>query len=650
MRHAALTTIRIASLLAILAMPRTAAAEEADALKQARAFVAADEHHRAAVVMEDALADSEGGDAPALVSLLQETYTVLIQRARDQGRDQDAALYQDNLAILKRSTPSASAPTAAPAPAQSNGSNPTRSIAAPAASSGPSGPTPNPGPDSTPKPAASTPPSGSHAPVLEGPAGAPPASEQAGSDQPTARPNASVSMDPKSRQVERGTPSPPRPTAAPDSLHRLNQADRAFQEKRYDEAGRLYSQLAEQHALPADRNEVWAYCRWTEIVRRINAKPRSAEEWDAVETEIRQVREIHPNSWYGEYLLSRVAEARKTRRSIFPFKPRAERLLVRGSEPEEFDVDLPASSAPETAPSASKVDGSKPTPRPRPPAEVGRPEPAAAPGSRAAGVAPTDHWRIHESPNFRIFHQASPELAEQAAQVAESVRTTQGNRWSSPALRRSWNPKCEIYLYSNGGIFAKMTGQPETSPGFTTMGANGGAIISRRVNLRADHPQLLAAVLPHEVTHVVLADLFPNRPIPRWADEGMAVLAEPPAEAQSRAAELNGPLREDRVFALADLLKLDQPNAEDWSTYYAQSVSLTRFLVEQGRPSDFIAFLQESQRSGIDAALGNVYQINGVAELQGLWLTYARDQAAGTDSRADVAAAEPDPVDAGETR
>jgi len=36
---------------------------------------------------------------------------------------------------------------------------------------------------------------------------------------------------------------------------------------------------------------------------------------------------------------------------------------------------------------------------------------------------------------------------------------------------------------------------------------------------------ILKRVLPHEVTHAVLMLHF-GRPIPRWADEGAAVLAE----------------------------------------------------------------------------------------------------------------------------
>ena len=160
--------------------------------------------------------------------------------------------------------------------------------------------------------------------------------------------------------------------------------------------------------------------------------------------------------------------------------------------------------------------------------------------------------------------------------------------------------------------YAQMTGQPEDSPGFSTMGMNAGRIISRRVNLRADHPTLVQAVLPHEITHVILADFFTEQQIPRWADEGMAVLSEPVDEQQRRAADLVDPLAANRLFPVDALMSMDYPDNRYWGLYYAQSVSLTRFLVEQGTPGQMIQFLQDSQREGYEAALRRVYKIDGL--------------------------------------
>ena len=141
---------------------------------------------------------------------------------------------------------------------------------------------------------------------------------------------------------------------------------------------------------------------------------------------------------------------------------------------------------------------------------------------REHGIA----WQTYETPNFRVFHQ-NARLAEAAANAAESVRADQARRWSSPTADRPWTPRCDLYLYPTGKVFAKETDQPESSPGFSTMMCNGNRVVARRMNLRADHPLLVTAILPHEVTHVVLADLFTTQQIPRWADEGLAVLAEP---------------------------------------------------------------------------------------------------------------------------
>jgi hypothetical protein len=156
------------------------------------------------------------------------------------------------------------------------------------------------------------------------------------------------------------------------------------------------------------------------------------------------------------------------------------------------------------------------------------------------------------------------------------------------------------------------------------MGVSAGRITARRVNLRADHPQLLTAILPHEVTHVVLADLFTQQQIPRWADEGMAVLAEPQSEQRSRTSELSGPLSEGRVFKLSELMAIDYPNADAWSLYYAQSVSLTQFLVELGTPPQFVSFIRGAQQGGIEDSLRTVYQIEGFAELENRWQNFAR--------------------------
>jgi hypothetical protein len=440
----------------------------------------------------------------------------------------------------------------------------------------------------------------------------------------------------------------------------LAEGDRLFLAGKYVDAERCYAKLAFMAHLPGDRLGHWAYCRMVEVARKTNSRPKSGREWDQIEAEIAGVQKLTPNVWYEEWLRKAVADVRRN----------GHRPLAK---PEDLVVHMPAPDQIPTGPEitskhrhrlfgTSRTDDNTPmaaalaTPRGQRTlnllAELSEPQTLPALGAGAATVAPmtanrpgaraepvrdtavirtsTDstgtEWQVHETVNFRIHHH-NARLADVAGQAAEAARAIQAKHWASPVATRPWTPACDIYLYPSGKAFALGTKQPEDSPGFSTMQTDGNRIIARRVNLRADHPRLLTATLPHEVTHVVLADLFIDRPVPLWANEGMAVLSEPGAEQQMRAAELEKPLESGRVLEVGKLMAMDHPDAADWSLYYAQSISVTRFLVEQAAPAQFIQFVRASQQDGLESALRGIYHIAGLADLQKRWTEYARQQA-----------------------
>lgn len=432
---------------------------------------------------------------------------------------------------------------------------------------------------------------------------------------PLSQPPAEVAAEPSDAPAEaEQAPAPAAPSPHQDSAAKsggepdLKAADAAFRAKKYEKAGTIYGALARDGRLPEVRRDPWAYCRMVTVVARINAAPPSPAEWEEIRTEIEAIRKLSPTNWYAEYLRSLTAEltARGSRKGDKP-------LVLRGASPEE---EPPAQTS-----RASRVHrfvppgpGPGPTEEPAPTAEtatVGRPG------------APIGNWKVWETRSFRILH-ADESLAQRVAQIAEASRAEQSRRWIGTPASNAWTPRCDIYVYPSAAQFSQMTGQPGDSPGFSTMGLNGGQVVARRINLRADHPNLLTAILPHEVTHVVLADVFREIQVPRWADEGMAVLSEPTSEQELRAADLKQPLAENRLFRLGDLMSMDYPDGRYWSLYYAQSVSLTRYLVERGSPEKFIEFVLGSQRSGIDAELRRVYGIKNVAELQARWLAHVQ--------------------------
>jgi hypothetical protein len=416
-------------------------------------------------------------------------------------------------------------------------------------------------------------------------------------------------------------------TDTPNEEPSVRAADEAFLAKHYLAAGRAYAALERSGKLPAERRDHWAYCRAVEVVNQINARPATTAEWATIDAEIQAIRRLSPSHWFSEYLRNLAAERN---RDVRARASRPGKVIVRGSSPDEA---------------------------PPPPTPIARPAPAApapsAPIAWSRQPVATANFVVKHVPEHRA-------LAEEVARVAEATRAEQAKRWGANSGPSSWDPRCEIVLFPTAADYSRETMQPLESPGFSSMGMNEGQIVLRRVHLRVDHPNLVKAVLPHEVTHVVLADLFPHQQIPRWADEGMAVLAEPHSEQGLRAADLDEPLKKGRLFKLSDLVVMDYPASQHWGLYYAQSVSLTRYLVESSTPAQFVRFVQSAQKASlvhafgkVDAslppdhpqvrgplrdalrlgfadALREVYGISSFDELQARWLVFARDRSAGS--------------------
>ncbi len=577
------------------------------------------DHHPATAInlLETTLGDrtlTSKADKDAVLALLRQAYEAAANQAETAGRPLDAESLRENARILKRKAGGSPGTAPAPHPQQAAAARPSAPESAP--------------------PVAVSP------PVIEAPADAPPALPDVASPVATSRDSVADPLEvaPQGKLTLASTIEPdrlpaaaaptPAPVAAPSGPTGpgLAEADAAFRAKQYPAAGRIYASLARDNQLPADRREHWAYCRSSEVARRIDAKPKTEAEWASIDAEITQIRALAPTNWLGEYLRNR-ASARPSARKA----SKGGSTIVRAASPDE--APAPRSNR---APRAAAAPVPAPTPPPaRAFTEVTDVPPAGGSAPGQAGV-PVGRWQVRESANFRVFH-TNPTLAEKVVQVAEATRRDQTKRWTGSLPTAPWQPRCEVYLYPTAGQYAQMTGQPADSPGFSTMGMNDGQIISRRVNLRTDHDGLLGAVLPHEVTHVILADFFTEEQIPRWADEGMAVLTEPVAEQKRRAADLVEPLGRNLLFPIETLMKMDYPDNRYWSLYYAQSVSLTRFLVDQGTPAQLVQFLQGARTKGFEAELRRIYKIDGFNDLQARWVVYARANSEATAPTATAA-------------
>src|SRR5207245_11392653 len=112
--------------------------------------------------------------------------------------------------------------------------------------------------------------------------------------------------------------------------------------------------------------------------------------------------------------------------------------------------------------------------------------------------------------------------------------------------------------------------------GATSFAFDRGRVLGQHMDIEGPYERLLASVLPHEVTHTVFAQYF-RCPVPRWADEGGAVLSEDEVERNRHDQMVRQILNQGRAFPLRRLFSLrDYPS--DVMCLYAQGYSVSNFL------------------------------------------------------------------------
>lgn len=390
---------------------------------------------------------------------------------------------------------------------------------------------------------------------------------------PTQPPRSEVKSDPPATAAESTAPKadddplqqpPRRSTAADRSL--IPMAERAFADKRYAEADNLFGRGYGSDTVSPQHASQWAYCKLFVVVGRLkeaeaNHAPVRASE---LEQEIAAAQRLTANdaklAAFGRQVLDSVRER--------------------------------AASA--TSPTTMTIRHQE----------------------RGA-----DGWAKAESTNFRLAHRQSREFAEQLLQSAEQARAAALQKWSS-VPRGIWKVPCDVIVHTSAAEYAKATGKPADSPGHATYKSQSGAVIARRLDLRADEPNLLSAVVPHETTHLVLGDLFADVTLPRWADEGMAVLSEPRSRFERFAKTLHSNRRQGKLIPLTQVLGKDEyPEASLITVFYVESVSVVEFLVAEKGPQTFVQFLRDAAKSNLDAALQKHYDFRGIDALQDRWLT-----------------------------
>jgi hypothetical protein len=127
-------------------------------------------------------------------------------------------------------------------------------------------------------------------------------------------------------------------------------------------------------------------------------------------------------------------------------------------------------------------------------------------------------------------------------------------------------------------------------------------------------------------------------PLPRWVDEGMAVMAEDKQE-RNRHAHLARRIRqqESHFIPLRRLIALRE-YPTDVTALFAEGHSVCRFLLKSQGRQTLLAFIQSGMELGWDRAAHDHYGFKSVEGLERAWLDWEQklrlpDSAKTTDSR-----------------
>lgn len=239
-------------------------------------------------------------------------------------------------------------------------------------------------------------------------------------------------------------------------------------------------------------------------------------------------------------------------------------------------------------------------------------------------------WQFLETDNFKICARASADDVRKLAHSCEELRKHLDTKWLGTKPERQseqagWTPRCLVYVHPTAASYLREVGPGQQTAGSSLVEFDKGQLVTRRIDLRADHPEGYQDALAHELTHVVVADRFTTVALPRWADEGMAVLADSSEKQTAHYSDLTDSRRNGTAFRLAELFALENyPRPERQAAFYGQSASLARYLVKRGSAEQFVKFVEQACTVGYDAALREVYAVGSVAELERNWLAHLK--------------------------
>ncbi len=231
-------------------------------------------------------------------------------------------------------------------------------------------------------------------------------------------------------------------------------------------------------------------------------------------------------------------------------------------------------------------------------------------------------------PCCEVVLSGDVEPATTLATECESLRVSLQTKWlGHPG--KSWRPRCLVVFHADRERYLAAVGRGGLMTyGYSRITFAGDQIVGRRIDLCDEDRNRARSALAHEMSHVILADRFGRGSLPRWADEGVAVLADSREKQVRHHRDLADAIRQGRDLPFGYLAGLETPpSADRVAVFYGQSASLARFLAHRKTPHDFLSFVAISQRAGYDQAAKEVYGFADARSMEQAWRSDVEQQA-----------------------
>ena len=237
--------------------------------------------------------------------------------------------------------------------------------------------------------------------------------------------------------------------------------------------------------------------------------------------------------------------------------------------------------------------------------------PAAAVHSEIEQRIPATELGVSsEDPRNFVVYGTTTENGLRIVRAAEMHRRAIAKLWLGKELP-NWTKQCPIRVTIGG----------EAASGATSFSFAAGFNI-QGMQLSGSIQDVIENRLPHEVTHAVIADHF-RKPIPRWADEGIAILSERTDEQKRHDQVCKEMLKQGRAIRISSLFGMTE-YSRDATVTYAEGYSVVHFLMGLKGRAPLLEFVKTGMSDGWELAAKRWYDFESVSALEHAWIESLR--------------------------